>query len=104
MLEFSSAPRTTKLKTLRASKNLFDEATELSSLDPTVGISEFVAHFDSALLNDIDISTDKSSSIQNAIQLVTYHGSKGREFEHVYLPNLVAKNWEKFSMQASTNL
>lgn len=103
-LEFFFRTEKNKAENIAGIKKLIDEATELSSLDPTVGISEFVAHLDSALLNDIDISTDKSSNIQNAIQLVTYHGSKGREFEHVYLPNLVAKNWEKFSMPGEYKL
>lgn len=103
-LEFFFRTEKNKAENIAGIKKLIDEATELSSLDPTVGISEFVAHLDSALLNDIDITTDKSSNIQNAIQLVTYHGSKGREFEHVYLPNLVAKNWEKFSMPGEYKL
>lgn len=103
-LEFFFRTEKNKTENIAGIKKLIDEATEFSSLDPTVGLSEFVAHLDSALLNDIDISTDKSSNIQNAIQLVTYHGSKGREFEHVYLPNLVAKNWEKFSMPGEYKL
>lgn len=103
-LEFFFRTEKNKAENIAGIKKLIDEATELTSLDPTVGLVEFVAHLDSAQQNDIDISTDKCSSIQNAIQLVTYHGSKGREFEHVYLPNLVAKNWEKFSMPGEYKL
>lgn len=103
-LEFFFRTEKNKAENIAGIKKLLDEATELASIDPTVGLVEFVAHLDSALLNDIDISTDKSSNIQNAIQLVTYHGSKGREFEYVYLPNLLAKNWEKFSMPGEYKL
>ena len=48
--------------------------------------------------NDIELTTEKSNVVQNAVQLVTYHASKGREFEHVYLPNLLSQNWEAFKM------
>lgn len=103
-LEFFFRTEKNKAENIAGIKKIIDEATELSSLDPTVGIVEFVAHLDSSLQNEIDIATDKSDSIQNAIQLVTYHGSKGREFEYVYLPNLVSKNWEKFSMPGEYKL
>lgn len=103
-LEFFFRTEKNKAENIAGIKKIIDEATELSSLDPTVGIVEFVSHLDSSLQNEIDIATDKSDTIQNAIQLVTYHGSKGREFEYVYLPNLIAKNWEKFSMPGEYKL
>ena len=39
---------------------------------------------------------DKDSIIQNAVQLMTYHASKGREFEYVYMPTLNYDKWEGF--------
>lgn len=54
--------------------------------------------------NEIDICLDKDSSVQNAVQLMTYHGSKGREFEHVYLPNLISSSWENFRMPGEYKL
>ena len=55
-------------------------------------------------MNEIDITTDESPVIQNAIQLTTYHGSKGREFDYVYLPNLISKLWEDFEMRGEYKL
>ena len=54
--------------------------------------------------NDIDICLDKDALIQNAVQLTTYHGSKGREFEYVYLPNLISKSWEDFRVPGEYKL
>ena len=39
----------------------------------------------------IKIFADKPPMKQNAVQLVTYHGSKGMEFEYVYMPYLINK-------------
>ena len=41
-----------------------------------------------------EIKTSKTPFSINAIQLLTYHSSKGREFEYVYMPNLVTEKWE----------
>lgn len=77
-------------------KKIIDEATQLSNITPTMNLHDFVQYLQDSLDNEIEISIDKSESVQNAIQLLTYHGSKGREFEHVYLPKMLAKVWEDF--------
>ncbi|MGN1125685.1 MAG: ATP-dependent helicase [Candidatus Gastranaerophilaceae bacterium] len=79
-------------------KKFIDEATQYSKLDTTKCLLDFVQYLDDCIKNEIDLCIDKDSMIQNAIQLTTYHGSKGREFDYVYLPNLVSKNWENFKM------
>ncbi len=79
-------------------KKIINEAVDFQKSDLTKGLSDFVKYLDDCLENEIDINLDKDSSIQNAVQLMTYHGSKGREFEHVYLPNLINSNWENFRM------
>lgn len=77
-------------------KKLINEASDFQSSDMTKGLNDFVKYLDDCLDNEIDINLDKESSVQNAVQLMTYHGSKGREFEYVYLPNLINSNWENF--------
>ena len=85
-------------------KKLLEEATDFANLNLATGISDFVDYLDECLQNDIDICLDKDALIQNAVQLTTYHGSKGREFEYVYLPNLISKNWEDFRMPGEYKL
>lgn len=79
-------------------RKIISEATDFQNSDSTKNLSDFVKYLDDCFENEIDINLDKDSVVQNAVQLMTYHGSKGREFEYVYLPNLISSNWEDFRM------
>ena len=78
------------------SKKILSEATDFSNINKATGLADFVEYLEECLQNDIDICLEKDTFIQNAVQLTTYHSSKGREFEYVYLPNLISKKWENF--------
>lgn len=103
LVAFHSEPKN-KMENLMGIKKFIDEATEFGNLNKTASLIDFVKYLDDCLLNEIDITTDKNPIIQNAVQLTTYHGSKGREFDFVYLPNLISKNWEDFSMPGEYKL
>ncbi len=77
-------------------KTLIDEAESYMDIDKTASLQDFVKYLDESVENEIGIETSKQTAVQNAIQLLTYHGSKGREFAYVYMPNLIAKKWEEF--------
>ena len=85
-------------------KKIISESIDFQNSDMTKGLSDFVKYLDDCLENEIDINLDKESVVQNAVQLMTYHGSKGREFEYVYLPNLITSNWENFRMPGEYKL
>lgn len=93
-----------RLENILGIKKIIDEATELMGLDLSSTLNDFINRLDYCKDNDIELATEKSNVVQNAVQLVTYHASKGREFEHVYLPNLLAQNWEAFSMPTEYKL
>lgn len=93
-----------RVENLSGIKKILDEATEYGNSNITANVLDFVNYLDSCINNEIDITTDKNSIVRNAIQLTTYHGSKGREFECVYLPNLVSKAWENFSIPGAYKL
>lgn len=93
-----------RIENLMAIKKVIDEATEYANLDSTTSLHDFVKYLSDCWVDEIDINTDKIEMVQNAIQLTTYHSSKGREFEHVYLPNLISRNWEKFRMPGDYQL
>lgn len=78
-------------------KKIIDIATNFENTGNARTLAEFIQYLTDCLDNDIDLCIDKTSK-QNAVQLTTYHGSKGREFEIVYLPNLTKSNWENFRM------
>lgn len=75
-------------------KKLVDEAKNLSEINKTIGLEDFVAYLETCLNDDIDIKTDKAPVDMNAIQLSTYHSSKGKEYEYVYMPSLFNTKWE----------
>ena len=85
-----------RMENLMGIKKIIDEATEYANIDSTKSLSDFVEYLSACWLDNIEITTDKNSIIQNAVQLTTFHGSKGREFDYVYLPNLISRNWEDF--------
>ena len=57
----------------------------------------FVDYLTKMMESGIKINLDKDDNPTNAIQLSTYHSSKGREFEYVFMPALTSKKWESSS-------
>ena len=104
ILEFFFKTELNRSENLLGIKKILAEATDFSNINQVTNLNDFVEYLDDCLNNDIDICLDKDTLIQNAVQLTTYHGSKGREFEYVYLPNLISKNWEDFRMPGEYKL
>jgi len=73
-----------------------DEVKSQSQTKKGYGLSEFIYFVDSFIKYNLDIkSTDPE--IVEGVSLMTAHGSKGREFEHVYIINATRKSWESNS-------
>lgn len=104
ILRYFYGNRKNRIENINGIKKIIAEASDFQKLDTTNGLEDFVKYLDDCLKNEIDITLDKDSVIQNAVQLMTYHGSKGREFEYVYLPNLVSSSWEDFKMPGEYKL
>ncbi len=83
-----------RIDNIYAIKKIIDEAENLVFRNPLITLSEFISHIDSAFESSIPILIDKEEYTQNAVQLLTMHSSKGREFDYVFIPNLTAKKWE----------
>lgn len=94
ILEYFLKATINRIENIFAIKKIVDEATSFANLHTSSIIQEFIQHLDMAFNEDIPITIDKDDYIQNAVQLLTLHGSKGREFEYVYITNLIARNWE----------
>lgn len=70
-----------------------DEIKSQSQAKKNYGLSEFIYFVDSFIKYNLDIkSTDPE--IVEGVSLMTAHGSKGREFEYVYIINATRKSWE----------
>ena len=78
-------------------KKFLEEAEGFSSIYKTSFLEEFYTYLQSIVEDDETINTEKSPVPMNAVQLCTYHGSKGREFEYVYMPTLERYKWESSS-------
>lgn len=93
-----------RLENILGIESILNQVTDFMNMDKSCTLNDFISKLDYCKENDIQILTEKNNVVQNAIQLITYHGSKGREFSHVYLPNLLSTNWENFSMKGEYKL
>lgn len=94
ILEFFLQCDINKSDNVYAIKKIIDEAQSYMYLNRGCWLGDFLAHLDTAFESNIPIVIDKEDYTQNAVQLVTLHGSKGREFDFVFMPNLISKKWE----------
>ncbi len=72
-------------------KKLVDEAESYLELEKPATFEFFVSYLEKAMFEGIKIFADKPPVKQNSVKLVTYHGSKGMEFEYVFMPYLIKK-------------
>ena len=71
----------------------FDEIKKQNETKKNYSIADFIYFVDSFIKYNLDIkSTDPE--ITEGVSLMTAHGSKGREFENVYIINATRKSWE----------
>ncbi len=75
-------------------KRIIEEAQLLMKLDPNTNVHDFIKHLETAISEKISLNIQKEEYIKNAVQLVTLHSSKGRQFEYVYMPHLISSEWE----------
>ena len=78
-------------------KRFLDEAVGFSEVYKTSFLEEFNTYLKSILEDEDTLKTEKAPVTLNAVQLCTYHGAKGREFEYVYMPTLETYKWESSS-------
>lgn len=97
LLDFYNASETDNADNLNALERLITEAQNFQKNHKSGFLGDFLTHLDISYQNDLDIEISKDEITKNAIQLMTLHGSKGREFEYVFIPELCAKKWEKYN-------
>ncbi len=104
ILEYYLKNDVNKSDNIYAIKKIIDEARVYMFLHKGCWLGDFLEYIDTAFESNIPIVIDKEDYTQNAVQLVTLHGSKGREFEFVFMPNLIAKKWESKRVNNSMGL
>lgn len=73
---------------------LFDEIKRQSGERADFRLKDFLYFVDSFLKYNLDIEST-SKEVIAGVNLMTAHGSKGREFRYVYIINATRKGWEK---------
>lgn len=86
------------IKRIIAEANAYKKIYLKNQLDEEINhapyLSDFLEYLDKAYKSGAAPELEKSKDTINAVQLLTYHGSKGREFSHVFMPWLTSKNFE----------
>ncbi|MFA4953554.1 MAG: ATP-dependent DNA helicase [Candidatus Pacearchaeota archaeon] len=72
---------------------LLDEVKRQNQTKKDYGLADFIYFIDSFIKYNLDIKTTDPEIIEG-VSLMTAHGSKGREFESVYIVNATRKSWE----------
>jgi len=79
---------------LRKVEVLYNEFRQQAERAATYRAKDFVEFIDATLAYNLTIEV-AATRIGKGVQCMTAHGSKGLEFEHVYLINTARSNWEK---------
>ena len=86
-----------KTENILGLKKILQEAYDFSQDNKDATLEDFINYLDFSRENNIKIQIEKPPITMNAVQLSTYHSSKGREFEYVFMPNLKRSKWESSS-------
>lgn len=69
-----------------------EEIRKVVSEKPVYRLGDFLAYVEALLQYDVPIDA-AASSIMSGVQLMTAHGAKGLEFDHVYITDAVSGRW-----------
>lgn len=72
----------------------FDEIKNIAYLHPEYGIADFIKYMEDLDHYGLSPMTQPIRTQTDAVELMTAHGSKGLEFEAVYIFNATSGNWE----------
>ena len=95
ILQYYASKDVNRFENISSLKKLIDEANHFEKNVRPATFSMFLDYLDDSIKENINLEINDNSFIENAVQLLTVHRSKGREFSYLFLPNLLAKNWEK---------
>lgn len=80
---------------LQIISGLFDFIKEETARKPTLSLQEFVTIIELMEREQLSLPLVQVSGSDKGVNLLTAHGSKGLEFEYVFIAGCNATNWEK---------
>ena len=82
-----------KIDRINALNSLFEEIKNQGRHDNTFNLDKFLDYIDLLYKYDISIKEESTKSSLDTVKLMSAHGSKGLEFEYVFLTRCIDKNW-----------
>lgn len=82
--------------------SLFNFLKEESRKNPDVGLKDFIEKIDLLKENDLSLELNKILFNENGVNFLTCHGSKGLEFEYVFLIGANKNVWEGKRKKSNT--
>ncbi|MBD3270596.1 AAA family ATPase [Candidatus Peregrinibacteria bacterium] len=93
-----------KVDALNRIKTLFEEARKYTRLNHKTSITEFLENLRLRSENKLPLKEKSIYIEKEAIQLLTAHGAKGLEFEHVFIIKATQKNWLNSKKRQGINI
>ncbi|MFA6023665.1 MAG: UvrD-helicase domain-containing protein [Candidatus Gracilibacteria bacterium] len=93
-----------QLEHLNRLNTLFDELKQWNAAHPQMLLADFIAYLDLLKENGLIIKEKELITQKNAVRLMTAHGSKGLEFERVFIMNFTDKHWGNLSSRSKLKL
>ncbi len=84
-----------KIPLMQILTKIFDFIKEETSRDPQLKLSKFIDTIDLMQKEDLKLSMNQEAGSDKGVNLLTTHGSKGLEFEYVFVAGVNASFWEK---------
>ncbi len=84
-----------KIKLMQLLTALFDFIKEETARNPLLDLQALISMIDLMEKEDLPLSMVQVSGSDKGVNLLTAHGSKGLEFEHVFVTGVNASLWEK---------
>ncbi|MFZ1530334.1 MAG: ATP-dependent DNA helicase [Ferruginibacter sp.] len=84
-----------KIMLMQLLSGLFDFVKEETARDPLLNLKGFIQVIDLMEKENVVLPMLQVTGSDKAVNLLTAHGSKGLEFEHVFFAGCNASNWEK---------
>lgn len=91
-IKYMVAAKDSRLELIRLDK-LQDEIKRQNQAKKEYSLPDFIFFVDAFAKYNLDLDTTDPEIIEG-VSLMTAHGSKGREFEYVYIINATRKSWE----------
>jgi DNA helicase-2/ATP-dependent DNA helicase PcrA len=90
-----------KIRLLQILTALFDFIKEETARNPMLNLQDLVTVIELMEKEGLSLPMVQVSGSENGVNLLTAHGSKGLEFEHVFITGINAYLWEKKRKQSS---